>query len=300
MASREHNTKFQSPMPVIKRKARDVKPGDAIQLDCGSGLQESWRFCKVVVAGRISNQLFPDPLTDRHLSFWVDDGHERFITTPFDPEHEFDCFTSDVSEDDPKAFDIRIQGGAYCVSIPDYEGGKVVRYEDYANIKRQHNAAVSNCEYWMAEATRWKASHDNQVELKRMLTDRPDLKERSKSMMKLLAERDLPAKQRGKAIADGSRMMDERDELLTEVERLKARVTDLTGLLVSSQDREDAQKRQAHSNYADYREASAERDELKRNFDELSERFDGLTKAYDSVVKKLRNVTNTESDKDER
>lgn len=41
-----------------------------------------------------------------------------------------------------------------------------------------------------AERDKWKASHDNQVELKRILTDRPDLKERAASMQKLIAERD--------------------------------------------------------------------------------------------------------------
>lgn len=35
---------------------------------------------------------------------------------------------------------------------------------------------------------RWKHAHDNQVKLKRMLTDRPGLKERAASMQKLLAE----------------------------------------------------------------------------------------------------------------
>jgi len=40
------------------------------------------------------------------------------------------------------------------------------------------------------ERDAWKASHDNQVELKRLLMDRPDLKERAKLISELRAERD--------------------------------------------------------------------------------------------------------------
>ncbi len=40
------------------------------------------------------------------------------------------------------------------------------------------------------ERDMWKANHDNQVELKRTLMDRPDLGERAKRMQELIAERD--------------------------------------------------------------------------------------------------------------
>jgi len=36
----------------------------------------------------------------------------------------------------------------------------------------------------------WKASHDNQVKLRRMLMDRPDLGDRAKSMQELISECD--------------------------------------------------------------------------------------------------------------
>jgi hypothetical protein len=36
----------------------------------------------------------------------------------------------------------------------------------------------------------WKAAHDNQVKLKRIISDRPDLKERAKLVAKLIEERD--------------------------------------------------------------------------------------------------------------
>ena len=68
------------------------------------------------------------------------------------------------------------------------------------------------------------------------------------------------------------RLADERDELRAEAARLKARATELTSLLVASQDREDAQKRQAHSNYVDYREAAAEVERLKTELAEHKER----------------------------
>ena len=43
------------------------------------------------------------------------------------------------------------------------------------------------------ESNQWKASHDNQVELKRILTDRPDLGDRAASMQKLLTQREALA-----------------------------------------------------------------------------------------------------------
>lgn len=67
----------------------------------------------------------------------------------------------------------------------------------------------------------------------------------------------------------------ERDELRAEIERLKARTAELTESLVSAESREDAQKRQAHSNYADYREALAEVERLKAD----KARLDWLEKA---------------------
>lgn len=42
-----------------KRKARDIKIGDKISLDCGSGPRESWRFCKVESEGKSLEQEHP-------------------------------------------------------------------------------------------------------------------------------------------------------------------------------------------------------------------------------------------------
>jgi hypothetical protein len=40
------------------------------------------------------------------------------------------------------------------------------------------------------ERDEWKAAHDNQAKLKRIISDRPDLKERAKLVAKLIKERD--------------------------------------------------------------------------------------------------------------
>lgn len=41
----------------------------------------------------------------------------------------------------------------------------------------------------MADRDRWKAAHDNQVTLKRIIAARPDLKDRAPMVEKLMAER---------------------------------------------------------------------------------------------------------------
>jgi hypothetical protein len=40
------------------------------------------------------------------------------------------------------------------------------------------------------ERDEWKAAHDNQAKLKRIISDRPDLKERAKLVEELIKERD--------------------------------------------------------------------------------------------------------------
>jgi len=46
------------------------------------------------------------------------------------------------------------------------------------------------CRELEMECNSWKAAHDNQVELKRIISDRPDLKERAKLVADLIEERD--------------------------------------------------------------------------------------------------------------
>ncbi len=49
---------------------------------------------------------------------------------------------------------------------------------------------LEHCQFCAVKAERdmWKANHDNQVNLRRMLMDRPDLKERAELIQKLMAE----------------------------------------------------------------------------------------------------------------
>jgi hypothetical protein len=53
------------------------------------------------------------------------------------------------------------------------------------------------------------------------------------------------------------------ESLLVENERLKLKFVELTEKIVAAEKREEAQKRQAHSNYSDYRDAMAEIARLK-------------------------------------
>ena len=55
-------------------------------------------------------------------------------------------------------------------------------------LSRVDAAASAKVDAVTKDRDKWKAAHDNQVKLKRILTDRPDLKDRAASMQKLLAE----------------------------------------------------------------------------------------------------------------
>jgi hypothetical protein len=46
------------------------------------------------------------------------------------------------------------------------------------------------CRKLVRERDEWKAAHDNQVKLKQIISDRPDLKERAKLVAELIEERD--------------------------------------------------------------------------------------------------------------
>ena len=53
-----------------------------------------------------------------------------------------------------------------------------------------HPALLSFCRKLERERDSWKKAHDNQVKLKRIISDRPDLKERAKLVAELIEERD--------------------------------------------------------------------------------------------------------------
>ena len=65
-------------------------------------------------------------------------------------------------------------------AVAEYEGNwdtKALRMTDFARRLER-------------ERDEWKAAHDNQVSLKRIISDRPDLKERAKLVAELIEERD--------------------------------------------------------------------------------------------------------------
>jgi len=82
------------------------------------------------------------------------------------------------------------------------EIGMLKEERDAANaLARQYERVSNICEQNMLEAeaanlklerecNSWKASHDNQVKLKKIVSDRPDLKERAKLVAELIEERD--------------------------------------------------------------------------------------------------------------
>jgi hypothetical protein len=65
------------------------------------------------------------------------------------------------------------------------------------------------------ERDEWKAAHDNQAKLKRIISDRPDLKERAKLVAELIKERD-----EWKEVAEGRLLgaIKERDEALFDLD----------------------------------------------------------------------------------
>lgn len=57
--------------------------------------------------------------------------------------------------------------------------------ESFENIRLHHERVKAKLEEMTRDRDQWKASHDNQVELKRQLMDRPDLQDRATSLIKL-------------------------------------------------------------------------------------------------------------------
>jgi hypothetical protein len=85
-------------------------------------------------------------------------------------------------------------------------------------LKKQRDEAVNNYETAQLRSIRvgeqrdkWKASHDNQVELNRLLRDRPDLKERAALVDKLITQRDMIAAALEDCREDSIELLGERD-----------------------------------------------------------------------------------------
>ncbi len=68
---------------------------------------------------------------------------------------------------------------------------------NYAWKVDANDEKLERCQFCAVKAERdmWKASHDNQVNLRRMLMDKPDLKERAELIQKLMAEKESAEKQ---------------------------------------------------------------------------------------------------------
>jgi hypothetical protein len=62
------------------------------------------------------------------------------------------------------------------------------------------------------ERDKWKAAHDNQVNLRRMLMDRPDLKDRAELVSQISEKNELLERQRNKGIETISALAEELDE----------------------------------------------------------------------------------------
>jgi len=73
---------------------------------------------------------------------------------------------------------------------PTPETDNCARVYEAAGMPAAYRVLLDSCQKLEQERDKWKAAHDNQVNLKRMLMDRPDLKERSMMIEKLIAERD--------------------------------------------------------------------------------------------------------------
>lgn len=69
--------------------AKDVVRGDTILLDCGYGLQENFKSCKVISVDKLL-PLFESDRNDDNISFYVDVGGSRFTSTGFSPFYEMD------------------------------------------------------------------------------------------------------------------------------------------------------------------------------------------------------------------
>lgn len=73
---------------------------------------------------------------------------------------------------------------------PTPETDNCARVYQTAGIPDAYRVLLDLCRKIELERDKWKAAHDNQVNLKRMLMDRPDLKERARLIEQLCEERD--------------------------------------------------------------------------------------------------------------
>lgn len=112
------------------------------------------------------------------------------------------------------------------------------------------------------QVDQWKANHDNQVKLKAMLMDRPDLKERAKLVAEMAAEVERLKEACAKEFASVELLSNENERLSSLVESLRMVVVRWNGSCSSSRQVEDTDEciagwNKRASNFA------AERDSLR-------------------------------------
>lgn len=100
--------------------------------------------------------------------------------------------------------DAHMLGGSYSFDV------------DFARrLKRERDDA-------RAEAAHWKANHDNQVKIKSILIQRPDLGDRSQRIEKLIKERDEARAQHAADVAElNQRLIDRHADMMATIVQLR-------------------------------------------------------------------------------
>jgi chromosome segregation ATPase len=118
----------------------------------------------------------------------------------------------------------------------------------------------------------WKANHDNQVALNRLLRDRPDLGERAKLVDELIQERDTAQKALFSTTEDYEKVVEQRDALKSELDEMTARAISLSMHLPPQTLAGDVQK------WRD--EALEEMNSLKRELAEAHKSIEASTDTF--------------------
>ena len=127
-------------------------------------------------------------------------------------------------------FDGSIEAGVWAISMRCAAAEKRV-----AELEKEASKHEDQCMTFMNQRTdaeherdQWKANHDNQLEIKRAVLDRPDLGERATLVQKLITERNALRERCEKAEAALRQSQDKKqmDDLRDENKRLTGRLND--------------------------------------------------------------------------
>ncbi len=91
--------------------------------------------------------------------------------------------------------EVSVIAGLWCRLVPADELSSIKEelnnfQKGYAELSDLVQSLKKEKEELTKERDKWKASHDNQVNLRRILMDRPDLKERANLVQKLIEEKE--------------------------------------------------------------------------------------------------------------